>query len=526
MANVKPVTVPDIGDFKNVGIIEVLVKPGDTVGKEQSLITLESDKASIEIPSPEAGVIKELKIKVGDKVSQGDVILMLEIAATAPAAEPEKAEPQLAPAAIKPVTVPDIGDFKNVGIIEVLVKPGDAVGKEQSLITLESDKASIEIPSPEAGVIKELKVKVGDKVSQGDVILMLEAVQGGAKSKKAEPVSQAPSAAAKPAPQPARTAAATARPAPATTLPAIDEGSFRKAHASPAIRKFARELGANLGQINGTGPKGRILREDILNYVKRILSGAATVGGGMPGVSPPPKVDFASFGPIETQPLSNINKLTGKYVHSSWFHIPHVTQFDEADITELEALRKKMSAEYQDKGVKITLLSFLVKAAVAALKEFPRFNASLDPGGESLVLKKYFHIGVAVDTPDGLTVPVVRDADKKSLPELAAEIADLASRARQKKVKPTEMQGGCFTISSLGGVGGTAFTPIVNQPEVAILGVSRSSMKPVYQNNAFVPRLILPLSLSYDHRVVDGVAAAKFTTFLNQILADVRRLSL
>jgi pyruvate dehydrogenase E2 component (dihydrolipoamide acetyltransferase) len=430
---------------------------------------------------------------------------------------------------LKPVTIPDIGDYQGVGIIEILVKPGDTVSKEQSLLTLESDKASIEIPSPDAGVIKEIKVKLGDKVSQGDVIMMLEAT-GAAESKKADTKSQTTSAAAnKPAPQAPRPASATPRPAPAAVpaaLPAINEGSFGKAHASPSIRKFARELGADLGRIAGTGPKNRILREDILNYVKRILSGTASVGGGMPGVAPPPKVDFAAFGQIETQPLSNINKLTGKYVHSSWFHIPHVTQFDEADITELEALRKKMSAEYQDKGVKITLLAFLVKAAVAGLKEFPRFNSSLDPGGENLVLKKYFHIGVAVDTPDGLTVPVIRDADKKALPELAAEIAEVANRARQKKIRPNELQGGCFTISSLGGVGGTAFTPIVNQPEVAILGVSRSSMKPVYQNNAFVPRLMLPLSLSYDHRVIDGVAAARFTTFLNQLLADAKRLSL
>ncbi|HEX5056086.1 MAG TPA: dihydrolipoyllysine-residue acetyltransferase [Gammaproteobacteria bacterium] len=526
MANVISVKVPDIGDFKNVGIIEVLVKPGDKVDKEQSLITLESDKASIEIPAPEAGVIKELKVKVGDKVSEGDLILMLEAAAAV--AKTQKAAPaaQGSPAApaVKPVKVPDIGDFKNVGIIEVLVTPGDKVSKEQSLITLESDKASIEIPAPEAGVIKELKVKVGDKVSEGDVILMLETSGAGAPESK-----PAPTAAAKPAPQPQRPAPAASRPAPAAspaTLPPINEGSFGKAHASPSIRKFARELGADLGRIQGTGPKSRILREDILNYVKRILSGAASVGGGMPGVSPPPKVDFASFGPVETQPLSNINKLTGKYLHSSWFHIPHVTQFDEADITELESLRKKMSAEHQDKGVKITLVAFLVKAAVAALKEFPRFNASLDPSGENLVLKKYFHIGVAVDTPDGLTVPVIRDSDKKGIAELAAEIADVATRARQKKIRPNELQGGCFTISSLGGVGGTAFTPIVNQPEVAILGVSRSSIKPVYDGKQFQPKLMLPLSLSYDHRVIDGVLAAKFTTFLSQLLADIKRLSL
>jgi pyruvate dehydrogenase E2 component (dihydrolipoamide acetyltransferase) len=427
------------------------------------------------------------------------------------------------------VKVPDIGDFKSVGIIEVLVKPGDTVSQEQSLITLESDKASIEIPAPEAGVIKELKVKVGDKVSQGDLILMLEATSA-AESKKAAAQAPAASKAAPQAPRatPASTAVAPAprRAATPATLPAINEASFGKAHASPSIRKFARELGADVGRIQGTGPKGRILREDILNYVKRILSGATSVGGGMPGVAPPPKVDFAAFGQIETQPLSNINKLTGKYLHSSWFHIPHVTQFDEADITELEVLRKKMSAELQDKGVKITLLAFLVKAAVAGLKEFPRFNASLDSSGENLVLKKYFHIGVAVDTPDGLTVPVVRDADKKSIAEIAAEVSDVATRARQKKIRPNELQGGCFTISSLGGVGGTAFTPIVNQPEVAILGVSRSSIKPVYDGKQFQPKLMLPLSLSYDHRVIDGVLAARFTTFLNQLLADAKRLSL
>jgi pyruvate dehydrogenase E2 component (dihydrolipoamide acetyltransferase) len=520
MANVISVKVPDIGDFKNVGVIEVLVKPGDTVSKEQSLITLESDKASIEIPAPEPGVIKELKVKVGNKVSEGDVILMLETVETAAADEPKKT----AAATVKPVSVPDIGDFRNVGVIEILVKPGDTVNKEQSLITLESDKASIEIPAPEPGVIKELKVKVGDKVSEGDVILMLQA--GATEAKKAAPATQAPSAAPKPAPQAQRSAPAPRTvPATSTALPPIDESGFRKAHASPAIRKFARELGADLGHIPGTGPKSRILREDILNYVKRILSGAASAGG-MPGVQPPPKVDFSSFGPIETQPLSNINKLTGKYLHSSWFHIPHVTQFDEADITELEAFRKKMSAEQQDKGVKITMVAFLVKAVVAGLKEFPRFNASLDPDGENLVLKNYFHVGVAVDTPDGLVVPVIRDADRKGVAELAAEIADLAGRARQKKVKPTEMQGGCFTISSLGGVGGTAFTPIVNQPEVAILGVSRSAMKPVYDGKQFQPKLMLPLSLSYDHRVIDGVAAARFTSFLNQILVDPRRLSL
>jgi pyruvate dehydrogenase E2 component (dihydrolipoamide acetyltransferase) len=433
---------------------------------------------------------------------------------------------------IQEITVPDIGGAEDVQVIEVLVKAGDTVAAEASLITVESDKASMEIPSPAAGVIKEVKVKVGDKVSQGTLIALIEANAAAAKPVAQKPAAAAPATA--PAPnKPAATPAPAQRPqaaAPAgrpATLPAINESTFGRAHASPAVRKFARELGADLGRVNGSGPKNRVLKEDVQNYIKQILSGVQSGALGAPGVSvaPPPQVDFASFGAIESQPLTKINKLTGKYLHSSWFHIPHVTQFDETDITELEALRKKLSAEHKDSGVKITLVAFLVKAAALALKEFPRFNASLDADGENLILKKYFHIGVAVDTPDGLTVPVIRDADKKSLVEIAKAVVDLSGRAREKKVRPNELQGGCFTISSLGGVGGTAFTPIVNQPEVAILGVSRSSMKPVYQDNQFVPKLMLPLSLSYDHRVIDGVAAARFTTFLGQILSDPKRLT-
>ncbi|MBN1379052.1 MAG: dihydrolipoyllysine-residue acetyltransferase [Gammaproteobacteria bacterium] len=421
------------------------------------------------------------------------------------------------------ITVPDIGDFDEVEVIEVLVQAGDRVEAESSLITLESDKASMDIPSPHSGTIKEIKIKAGQKVSQGHIIATIEAD---------ETVTNKPIAEKKPAKieadKPAVAvntgrSAATPRPAP---LPTVNEGGFRKAHASPAVRKFARELGADLGRINGTGNKGRILKEDVQNFIKQILSGSAAfmpAGGGL-AVAPPPEIDFAAYGEIESKALSNINKLTGKYLHSSWVRIPHVTQFDEADITELEKYRKQLSEKYKDQGIKITIIAFLLKAVVSALQEFPRFNSSLDASGENLIFKKYFHIGVAVDTPDGLVVPVIQDVDKKNLLQLAEEIISTAQLAREKKLKIDKMKGGCFTISSLGGVGGTAFTPIINQPEVAILGVSRSSLKPVYQDNTLVPRLMLPLSLSYDHRVIDGVAAAKFTRFLGEILADAQRL--
>lgn len=559
MAELKEITVPDIGDFDAVEVIEVLVAPGDTVNAEDSLITVESDKASMEIPSPDSGVIKEVKVKVGDKVSQGSVMALMEPAGNAaakPAEKPPAAQAPVQPQATqtppaapppspkhetaapapasaggedKQIRVPDIGDFDAIPVIEVLVAPGDRVNPEDPLITLESDKATMEIPSPEGGVVKELLVNVGDKVSQNTPILVMTTT--GTAAAPAQPPAATPPKVPESKPVPSASPAPAGqldngqRPAP---LPPVNEAGFNKAHASPAVRKFARELGADIGRIRGTGPKGRIQKEDVQTYIKQILtSGGATAGtaGGLQ-VAELPEVDFAAFGEIETQPLSKINKLTGKYVHRSWVHIPHVTQFDEADITELEAFRKQLSAEYKDKGVKITLIAFLLKAAVAALREFPRFNASLDDNGENLILKKYFHIGVAVDTPDGLVVPVIRDVDKKGIIELAGEIVDIAKRAREKKIKPSEMQGGCFTISSLGGIGGTAFTPIINQREVAILGVSRSSMKPVYEDGQFVPRLMLPLSLSYDHRVVDGVLGAKFANYLSQVLSDVKRLLL
>lgn len=414
------------------------------------------------------------------------------------------------------IRVPDIGDFKDVEVIELLVAPGDSIKAEQSLMTVESDKAAMEIPSPQAGVVKELKLKIGDKVSEGSLILMLEPA-----GESAAAVAPAPAAAA-----PAPLAAAPAAPAPMKQSPSakIDEASFAKAYATPSMRKFARELGVDLGKVEGTGRKGRITREDVLGFVKRALAQGG--GGAGLGVAPMPAIDFSQWGEIESKPLTRINKLTGQNLHRNWVTVPHVTQFDEADITDLEEFRKSMVAEYKDKGIKITMLTFLMKAVVSALKQYPRFNSSLDATGENLILKKYFHIGIAVDTPDGLVVPVVRDVDHKSLIELATELGEISAKARDKKLKPADMQGGCFTISSLGGIGGTAFTPIVNAPEVAILGVSRSSIKPMWNGKEFEPRLILPLSLSYDHRVIDGADGARFTSFLSRVLSDTRRLLL
>ncbi|WP_018952580.1 dihydrolipoyllysine-residue acetyltransferase [Thioalkalivibrio sulfidiphilus] len=431
------------------------------------------------------------------------------------------------------VKVPDIGDFKDVEIIDVLVKPGDAVKAEDPLITLESDKATIDIPSPGAGVIKALKVKKGDRVSEGDAIADMEAEAAApaekpaekAAEKPAEPEPQAAPEAAEPARAESRPSAEPARPAgprPSPTAGLVNEEGFRKAHASPTVRRFARELGVDLGAVDGSGPKGRILKEDVQGYVKRALA----QGGGGLGVAPMPEIDFSQFGPVETQALTKINKLTGQNLHRNWVTIPHVTQFDEADITELESFRKTLAEEYKDKGVKITFLAFLMKAVVSALKEYPRVNASLDATGEHLILKHYYHIGVAVDTPDGLVVPVIRDVDRMSLVDIAAALQAMSAKARDKKLKPADMQGGCFTISSLGGIGGTSFTPIVNAPEVAILGVSRAKMQPVWNGKEFTPRMILPLSLSYDHRVIDGALGARFTTFLSSRLSDMRRMLL
>ncbi|HEY2336297.1 MAG TPA: dihydrolipoyllysine-residue acetyltransferase [Burkholderiales bacterium] len=530
------VVVPDIGDFKEVEVIEVLVKPGDAVSKEQSLVTLESDKATMEIPSPSDGVVQSVKLKVGDKVSKGSLILELdakEKAARAPekAKAPEKAAARTNGDSVT-VPVPDIGDFKEVEVIEVLVKPGDAVVKDQSLVTLESDKATMEIPSPGAGTVKELKLKVGDKVSKGSAILVLASSPGVAAP--APKPAEAPRAAPAEAPRAAAPAAApVARPVPREP----QEATGSKPHASPSVRKFSRELGVDLAQVQASGPKGRILHEDVQAFVKGFLSSKTTPapsarpsGGALPFNLPAwPEVDFAKFGPVETKPLSRIQKLSGPYLHRNWISIPHVTQFDEADITDLETFRKAQTAETEKQGFKLTMLAFLIKASVTALKQFAQFNSSLDKSGESLIIKKYFHIGVAVDTPGGLVVPVVRDADRKGVFDVAKELGEISKLARDGKLKAGDMQGGTFSISSLGGIGGTAFTPIINAPEVAILGVSRSALRPVFSgknekgDDVFKARLILPLSLSYDHRVIDGATAARFSTYLVSVLSDIRK---
>jgi len=533
----KEVLVPDIGDFKDVEVIEVLVKPGDAIAAEQSLVTLESDKATMEIPSPAAGVVQQLKVKVGDKVSQGSLLLMLEEqqAAAAPKAEP-KPEPKRdtrgesgteAVGGARTVRVPDIGDFKDVEVIEVLVKPGDTVSAEQSLITLESDKATMEIPSPQAGVVKELLVKLGDKLSEGSPVLVIESGSGVQEAPAPAPA-KAPAAAPAPTPAAAPRQMTIPRPEPVPAEP--QEATASKPHASPSVRKFARELGVDLGRVRGSGPKGRVLHEDVQGFVKGVMAQGSAAqppaarGGALPFNLPAwPEVDFAKFGPIETKPLSRIQKLSGGNLHRNWVSIPHVTQFDEADITDLEAFRKSNTAVTEKQGFKLTMLAFLIKASVTALRQYPQFNSSLDARGENLVLKKYYHIGVAVDTPEGLVVPVVRDADRKGVFDLARELAEVSKLARDKKLKPGDMQGGTFSISSLGGIGGTAFTPIINAPEVAILGVSRSVTRPVWDGKEFTARLMLPLSLSYDHRVIDGAAAARFTSYLASVLSDIRR---
>jgi len=549
------VKVPDIGDFKEVAVIELLVKPGDTIKAEQSLVTVESDKASMEIPSSHAGVVKEVKVKLGDKVAEGTVIVTVEAAAGASSSAPPAAEgragaaanaaPAPAPSAPPPqaspggggsqrieVKVPDIGDFKDVAVIEVLAKPGDTIKVEQSLVTVESDKASMEIPSSSAGTLKELKVKVGDKVNIGDLIAILEG-QGGAAA--APPASATPAA---PPPQASPGGAGSSeRTVPTAALPPHDPTVPTGAlpHASPSVRKFARELGIPLDEVKGTGPKGRITQEDVQAFTKSVMSGEARTkaasakapaggGGEALGLLPWPKVDFAKFGPIERKPIGRIKKISAANLHRNWVMIPHVTNHDDADITELEAFRVSTNKENEKSGVKVTMLGFLIKACVAALKKFPEFNSSLD--GEELVFKSYYHIGFAADTPSGLMVPVIKDADKKGVLALSQEMAELAKKAREGKLSPAEMSGATFTISSLGGIGGRYFTPIINAPEVAILGVCRSQHEPVWDGKQFQPRLMLPLSLSWDHRVIDGAAAARFNAYLGQILADFRRVLL
>ncbi|MEK8052470.1 dihydrolipoyllysine-residue acetyltransferase [Ideonella sp. DXS22W] len=554
------VKVPDIGDFKDVAVIELLVKPGDTVAVDQSLITVESDKASMEIPSSHAGVVKELKVAIGDTVNEGSLLLVLEAAGGAAAAPapapvaapvaaapaPVAAAPAAAPAAaggVVEVVVPDIGDFDEVAVIEVMVKPGDTIKVEQSLITVESDKASMEIPSSHAGVLKELRVKLGDKVSKGSLIALVEVAGGAAAPAAAAPAPAAAVAAPAPAAAPVAQAAAVAAPA-AAAVPAHQPGGAptgQLPHASPSIRKLARELGVPLAEVPGSGPKGRITQTDVQGFVKSVMAGAvqtvaqkakapapATAGGGegaFPGLLPWPKVDFAKFGPIERKDLSRIKKISGANLHRNWVVIPHVTNHDDADITDLEAFRVQLNKENEKSGIKVTMLAFMIKAAVAALKKFPEFNASLDSDG-SLVLKNYFHIGFAADTPNGLVVPVIKDADKKGIFQISQEMSELAKKARDGKLGPADMSGGCFSISSLGGIGGRYFTPIINAPEVAIMGVCKSAIEPKWDGKQFAPRLMLPLSLSWDHRVIDGAAAARFNVYFASLLADFRRIAL
>ena len=599
------VKVPDIGDFNDVPVIEVFVKPGDHVGVDDSLVTLESDKATMDVPSPAAGKVASIAVQVGDKVSEGSLVLTLEGdgqagAAQAPApsgkasaagaaervshASSRTATASAAPAAelVTPaprgekgradmpgegsnstppagptieVRVPDIGDFKDVPVIEVFVKPGDIVQAEDPLVTLESDKATMEVPAPIGGVVEGVRVGVGDRVSEGSPLLTLKTSQTGAEPASRSTPPSYPDNADRAIP-PMGIAASGAPPgAAASESAAVSRDGVSRpvqrpdvqqqagaaaeaqrpagaAHASPSVRKFARELGVDIARVSGTGPKGRIVHEDVQQFVKTALArtpagpvagAAGAAGGGGLSVLPWPHVDFAKFGPVESKPRSRIGKISGANLARNWVMIPHVTQFDDADITELEALRVALNKENEKAGVRITMLAFLIKAAVASLKHFPDFNASLDATGENLVRKQYFNIGFAADTPNGLVVPVVKGADAKGVLAIAKEMSELSAKARDGKLGPADMQGGCFSISSLGGIGGTAFTPIINAPEVAILGVSRSAMKPVWDGKAFVPRLMLPLSLSYDHRVIDGAQAARFITYYSSLLADFRR---
>ena len=553
MSQLIDIKVPDIGDFSEVPVIEVFVKPGDVIKVDDALVTLESDKATMDVPASAAGTVKEVLVKLGDKIGEGTIVVRVEAsdasaaapapaaAASAPAptpAAPAPAAPQAAPTAgggIIDVKVPDIGDFAEVPVIEVFVKTGDVVKVDDALVTLESDKATMDVPSSAAGTVKEVLVKLGDKVGEGSVIVRLET--GAASASEPTPAlvsapAPAPAASAPAAVAAVSVATATASAATAASLPSIPLGSA--VHASPTIRAYARELGVDLTQVKPSGPKSRILREDITGFVKGAMTTGVVPGktpasgGGLGGgldLLPWPKVDFAKFGPIDVQPLSRIKKISGQNLSRNWVMIPAVTYHEDADITDLEAFRVQLNKESEKSGeTKLTMLAFLIKACVKALQKYPEFNASLD--GDNLVLKQYFNIAFAADTPNGLVVPVIKNADKKSVFDIAKESGDLAKQARDGKLKPADMQGACFTISSLGGIGGTYFAPIVNAPEVAILGVNKSAMKPVWDGKQFVPRLTLPLSLTADHRVIDGALATRFNVYLAQLLADFRRVAL
>ncbi len=551
MANSIELRVPDIGDFDTVEVIEVLVANGDKVSTDQSLITLESDKASMEIPSTHEGTITEFKVQVGDKLSTGDLIAILQTesasgeaqvqettAPETPAPEATNDEPAVPAesASLVTVVVPDIGEFEEIEVIEILVSAGETIKLDQSLITLESDKASMEIPSTAAGTVDSIPVSVGDKLSKGDTILIVSGTDAST-AKQAPPAEQ-------PAPKQSRqpeqrdkakdnsAAAQAKRPQPAASpTQKIADESYRKAHASPAVRKFARQLGVDLLLVSGSGRKNRILREDVQEFVKSTMSrsGSAYSGAGMgggAGIPPIPEVDFTQFGEIERVEMSRINVLTAENLHRSWLNLPMVTHHEDADITELEAFRQSIKKEAAEKNIRVTGLVFHIKALAATLKEFPRFNSSLAPDGQSLFYKKYFNIGIAVDTPSGLVVPVLTDVDKKNIYQLSEEMTDLSTRARDKKLKPSEMQGACMTISNLGGIGGKAFTPIINPPEVAILGITRAKMQPVWDGTEFKPRLMCPLDITYDHRVIDGADGARFMAHYCKVVSDIRKMLL
>tara|TARA_Y100001951_G_scaffold6844_4_gene4344 strand:- start:10478 stop:12106 length:1629 start_codon:yes stop_codon:yes gene_type:complete len=537
------IKIPDLGGGDGVEVIEVCVAVGDQVEVEDSLLVLESDKASMEVPAPKAGKVVSISLKVGDSVGEGDVILELDVEGDAPADEPVAAEPEAAdeepapPAAAEPdaaptasagpetVKVPDIGGGDGVEVIELCVAAGDEVEEGDSLIVLESDKASMEVPAPFSGKVLSMLIKVGDAAAEGTAIAEMQRSGSSAPDTAVESPAAAETEQVK-TPEPPEPKAATPAPVSAASESSANEGNGKTVYAGPAVRKLAREFGISLDQVTGSGPRGRVVKEDLHAYVKTLTSAKPAAAAGGAGIPAIPEVDFSQFGEIEVEPLTKLHKLTAANMHRSWLNLPHVTQFDDADITELEAFRNSMKAEAQAKGVKLTPLPFLLKAAAVALRMNPKFNASLSADGENMVYKKYVHIGVAVDTPVGLMVPVIRDVDKKSLWELAAEASELAQKAKERKLKPADMQGGCFTISSLGNIGGTGFTPIINAPEVAILGVSKLDIKPVWDGTVFQPRKMLPLSLSYDHRAINGADAGKFFTELGQLLADIRRILL